>query len=344
MKIEIGESLFLSWLRHVKQCQIVQLNWKPSNSWDLANEERIAKLLQVFRDFIDSKYQRELFGKKGGQSYSQILRQGEIDVLGFELKDGVVISVYAIDVAFHENGLNYGTREETICRVVKKYVRTAMTILGYFGIDQGEVIFASPKISPKTYTELEATLKEVSNIAGKLNLNFKFRLFGNEDFEDRVIAPIISLSGEVADTSELFMRSIQLYQLFGKQSIIKESKSIVDSTQSEAASEEIKIGQLARSTFNRLLSGEKLTREMLENLQDAAYSKKTFGIPYPILKRIDPNKPADKQGLDNKGRARYWSHEFDNGRYLVCSQWYEKHRASLIKWISQLSATMAAAK
>ena len=28
MKIEIGESLIYSWLRHEKQCQLVQTNWK----------------------------------------------------------------------------------------------------------------------------------------------------------------------------------------------------------------------------------------------------------------------------------------------------------------------------
>lgn len=35
MKIEIGESLILSWLKHVNNCQIVQLNWKPSTiAWN----------------------------------------------------------------------------------------------------------------------------------------------------------------------------------------------------------------------------------------------------------------------------------------------------------------------
>jgi len=30
MKIEMGESLMLSWLKHAKSCKITQLNWKPS--------------------------------------------------------------------------------------------------------------------------------------------------------------------------------------------------------------------------------------------------------------------------------------------------------------------------
>lgn len=35
MKIEMGESCVYSWLKHVKDCRIVQLNWKPSAEWDL---------------------------------------------------------------------------------------------------------------------------------------------------------------------------------------------------------------------------------------------------------------------------------------------------------------------
>ena len=33
MKIDIGESLVYSYLRHVKNCTIVQTNWKPSGNW-----------------------------------------------------------------------------------------------------------------------------------------------------------------------------------------------------------------------------------------------------------------------------------------------------------------------
>ena len=33
MKIEIGESLALSYLKHVKKCVIYQTNWKSSSQW-----------------------------------------------------------------------------------------------------------------------------------------------------------------------------------------------------------------------------------------------------------------------------------------------------------------------
>jgi hypothetical protein len=336
MKIEMGESLFLSWLRHVKQCQIVQLNWKPSNSWDLTNEGRIADLLRNFRDFFESKCQRELFGTKSGQSINQILRQGEIDALGFELKNRVVISAYAIDVAFHEGGLIYGTLEETVCRVVKKLVRTAMILLGYFDVDQGEIIFASPKISPQTFTRLEEMFQEISDIAKDSNLKFQFRLFGNQSFADDIVAPVIRLSDTVADTSELFMRSIQLYHLCGKDGINRRYNKRVLSNITEApVSDEIKIGQLVKATFSQLFSQKKLTQEMLYKLQDAEYSRKEFGLSFPALKRIKDNQPEHEQRLDPRGRARYWSSEFGDDRYFVCSQWFEKHRKKFMQWASQ---------
>lgn len=38
MKIEIGESLLLSWLKHIKECQLVQTNWKASYKWELKKQ------------------------------------------------------------------------------------------------------------------------------------------------------------------------------------------------------------------------------------------------------------------------------------------------------------------
>ena len=46
MKIEMGESLFYSWLRHVKECQIVQTNWKVSPQWNLKNETDLENLMK----------------------------------------------------------------------------------------------------------------------------------------------------------------------------------------------------------------------------------------------------------------------------------------------------------
>jgi hypothetical protein len=46
MKIEMGESLILSWLKHVKNCQIVQINWKPfTKAWNTYNDINIEEII-----------------------------------------------------------------------------------------------------------------------------------------------------------------------------------------------------------------------------------------------------------------------------------------------------------
>ena len=122
MKIEVGESIFYSWLRHVKQCQIVQTNWKVSSQWDLKNEDKLIHLMTKIDEFFYKKYNYKIF--KSNTSISQLLRQAECDVLGISISDKTQ-KMYAIDVAFHESGLNYGSREVTVMKVIEKCARTA---------------------------------------------------------------------------------------------------------------------------------------------------------------------------------------------------------------------------
>ncbi|MBS4178786.1 hypothetical protein [Lederbergia citrea] len=108
MKVEIGESLLYSWLRHAKGCQLVQMNWKPSSSsWELKNEEVNQKLMIDSSEFFFNKYDYKIY--KGTTSLSQLLQQAEIDVLGVNF-EGDSQFLYAVDIAFHEAGLNYGSK------------------------------------------------------------------------------------------------------------------------------------------------------------------------------------------------------------------------------------------
>jgi len=55
MKIEVGESLLLSWLRHVKECQLTQLNWKASTKWKLHNEDVLERIMQATSEWYLKK-------------------------------------------------------------------------------------------------------------------------------------------------------------------------------------------------------------------------------------------------------------------------------------------------
>ena len=149
MKIEMGESIILSWLRHAKNCQIVQLNWKPSvNRWTSYQDEKVEIIINEIQELYKREFDLDIFKKNS--SPMQIIQQGEIDALGIEIIDKEITSIYVVDVAFHENGLNYGSKEVTTAKVIKKMVRSAVTIMSYFDINNANILFTSPKISNPT--------------------------------------------------------------------------------------------------------------------------------------------------------------------------------------------------
>lgn len=152
MKIEMGESLFYSWLRHVKECQIVQTNWKISPKWEIKFSDELENIMSKTDELFSSKYGYKIY--KQNTSLKQLLQQAECDALGVCVRDGVS-EIYTVDVAFHESGLNYGGLDETVARVVKKCTRAAMCIYGYFGVKKANIIFASPKINKQILYALQ---------------------------------------------------------------------------------------------------------------------------------------------------------------------------------------------
>ena len=119
MKVEMGESLCYSWLRHVKRCQIAQTDWRASPHWKIVNIVELEALERAYDAFCRDKYGLDLFR---GSSLQQFLVQAEADVLGLALAEPIQ-SVYAIDVEYHEDGLG-GSKEATAGGIVKNFVRT----------------------------------------------------------------------------------------------------------------------------------------------------------------------------------------------------------------------------
>lgn len=72
--------------------------------------------MSVIDNYSFSRYNYNIF--KNNVSIKQLLGQAECDVLGISITDNKN-DIYAIDVAFHEGGLNYGSRREsTVMKVV----------------------------------------------------------------------------------------------------------------------------------------------------------------------------------------------------------------------------------
>lgn len=334
MKIEIGESLLLSWLRHVKGCQLVQMNWKPSSRWTLMNEDIIQGIMYESEKFFSDSYKYKIY--KNNSSLRQLIQQAEIDVIGVAIQGGEY-EIYAIDVAFHGAGLNYGKNEETVSRVIKKIFRTAMCIYGLFGYSKGEIVFTSPKIHNNVLEALFPCISQIEEILSKHGLGFKIHLIANEDFNDKIFQPVLEVSSNVADTSELFLRSIQLYNLFlNKQRTVIQTENFSAHSEKNARQTlspgEPKIGAFVQTKLRELFENDEVTPEEVDLMQTAEYSREIFHIQFPLL--IKASRVHDNNKL------RYWSKPVTifGEEYFICSQWYEKEnnndRPYFEKWLN----------
>ncbi len=299
MKIEMGESLFYSWLRHVKECQIVQTNWKTSPQWTLLHEEKLEEVKAQTDQYFREKHGYDIYKKTS--SLSQLLQQAECDALGISIQDGST-KVFAVDVAFHEAGVNYGDRDTTIKKIIAKCLRTAMCIYGFLDTREAEIIFASPKIHNNILDGVMPCLAEAQKLLYDLSFHFRLRIIANEDFRDKVLEPILLVSDGVADTNELFLRSYQMLQMFGRNTSVKhdastchqfdwkaQEKAIIPAEPSadDDTYAELKIGKLAQTELRRLLQSDAVSESEIEQMQTAGYSKATFDLQYPLLVRQD---------------------------------------------------------
>jgi hypothetical protein len=342
MKIEMGESLLYSWLRHVKECQIVQTNWKISPQWELKNRDQISELLQESDKAFQKQFNSYIYKDS---SLEQFLKQAEVDVLGISLSDNSP-NIYAVDVAFHEAGLNYGSKPETVARVAKKCMRTAMCLYGYLNLKEGEIIFASPKIHNAIITDLLPFIELSNKVLRDFGFEFHVRIIANGDFEEKILSPILVASQGISDTSELFLRSYQMYKMFASDTYSSKATRKLPSTAkdrnndtvssdaiqqiSDSGLDELKVGRIANTVLRSMLESGRASEDEIEKMQTADYSKDTFHLNYPLL--VMATEPYEK--------ARYYTNplRIKGLEYFLCSQWFEvpanNDRPDLLKWIA----------
>ena len=332
MKIEMGESLFYSWLRHIKVCQMVQTNWTTSNKWPLCHEDKLEEIKQLTDNFFSTKYDYSIY--KNNASLSQLLQQAECDVIGISIQNGSN-KVYAVDVAFHENGLNYGGKESTVQKIIRKMLRTAMCIYGYLDTREAEIIFASPKIHQNVLDDVLPCLTDMQKLMDDLCFHFRFRIIANENFREEVLNPVLLVSKDVADTNELFLRSYQMMEMFEYRTDTSPSELLENSTAEQEETEwkdgDVKVGKIAQTMLRKMLEEGAASEKEVEQMQTAEYSKAVFDLNYPLLAKAD----------SDYSRVRYYTKPLviRGTMYMLCSQWFETEtnndRPYLEKWMEQ---------
>ena len=333
MKIEIGESLIYSWLRHIKQCQIVQNNWKVSPRWEATSsydENSIKNLIkgcnEYFKEFFENEFNKKNCYILKKSKYDQFIKQAEADAVGIKV-NATGNDYYVMDVAFHSLGLNYGNKYVTSLKVIEKCLRSAICLYKYFGTKRGKVFFVSPLIRP-------ATLEIITPCIDKLNLFFKengyefrFILIEGNTFKRDILEPLHNIGTDVSDTNELFLRSMLLMDVFGYGEKEPREGKLKNNQNTEVILPTA--GYLAKIELRNLIENLSSTSSpiILRQLQDRDYCKKTFGISFPILVKTD----------SIYDRQRYYSADVKVGRqtFKLTNYWFEKHKDKLLKWITK---------
>lgn len=285
------------------------MNFKISQEWE--SEDHLLDKYQNIMDKSDDIFNNPF---KKVKNIKSLLKQAEIDNIGVNFKEN---KMYAVDVAFHEGGLNYNKKNySTEDNITKKIFRTIFITKIYFNnINDQTIIFASPKIGKTTYLKLEERFEKIEKFLLNNEINVSIKLISNNDFLESIINPLLERADSISDTSELFLRSIQLNNLFLDKKINK--KTTKDNNEKE------RIGKFANRVFKDVINNNLVSRDIIANLQDEKYSKENFNMNFPILRKFK------EENIDTK---RYYSNPIKDRVYLT-NDWYERHRRYLCNWL-----------
>ena len=86
--------------------------------------------------------------------------------------------------------------------------------------------------------------------------------------------------------------------------------------------------KLILTSFEMLVTTGKITNNLVKELTDKDFSKKTFGLKYSFLAKVDE--------IANKDIGHYYSKVFvlDGNEYKVTNDWFDKQRGLYMQWLN----------
>ena len=327
MKIEIGENLAYTYLKHFEGCRIVQTNWKTSGRWTLTEFEK-KTAINLFNEIKKLEDFTELFRNV---SFEQILKQAEIDLLGINTIES---SIFGVEIAFHSSGVNYGEKDFSVSKIVEKLLRTILVMQCYFkDFNKFNAYFITPKSSEYVRTQITQRIEKISQFLNDDTINIQF--ISGDNFYEQIVNPIIADDFKEHDTNELFSRAVKMLKLNYK--IVSPNSVEIDTQYTSKARKDLnkrtvegmKIGQFVQSKMKKLEQKSLLPIQEIDNLLGQEYSKKVFNLNFPVLKH------AEDDIKDEKGRNRYYTSEMFFGEHYLTSQWFEYHWEPFLLWLKK---------
>ncbi len=337
MKIEVAESLCYSYLRHVKGCWLVQTNWKSSEHWDKRKTD--VQLEEMFRG-MRSRFDVGGNVFKQTASLGQFMQQAEIDVVGIDQDSGV----HAMDVAFHENGLNYGSGAAN--SVLKKMLRAYLLLAAYHPPETTLHIYF---VSPKVHKAVQSPLENIFAALQEQYPDVNWHLLTNESCHEQVVQQTLDRAGSVADTAELFVRASKLLSISAATHMGSHTNPVTRSGQTISATapphheeQGITLQNIVQDLMKTLLDEYPtlLDDDDIRGLMDNEHCKNVLSLKignHALLK-------DQHEGREISGHSRYWRQVY-GGRFYVCSQWWKNHHvhnaSSMLKFLDGLALSKA---
>ncbi|MBK5253721.1 MAG: hypothetical protein JJE03_04615 [Peptostreptococcaceae bacterium] len=339
MKNGVVESLVYSYLRQIKKCQVTQKDWVCSPNWEIKNRSEIIGLIDIINAGFPEFSNMNIFDNN---SLDLLLAETEVGVMGISCEKKAN-TVYIVDAVFDEKGLKDGFTQKTVEEIIKKYVNCMACALAYWDGFEIKAIFASPKVNKSVYTALEDAVAELNKLLKNDNMPIECFLYCNEEFYDEILNPTENISGQLADSHEFFLKSIELYSLFDVNEEEQDDENIDKPAKKEKIHKEneyekldkykhLRIGQLVRTVVPKILNSRTISDGDLLDYQDRDFCKELFDIQYPLLIKLENTHIQP---------ARYYSklYEIKGGMYYLCSEWYENKfkndRIKLEAWIKE---------
>jgi len=100
--------------------------------------------------------------------------------------------------------------------------------------------------------------------------------------------------------------------------------------------DKLKIGKLVKNTMSIILEKDLISENEIQNLLKKDYSKFTFNVIFPILKKVDKKISLKENGLIN-GNPRYYAKPIENREteYLLTNEWKEYNREDFMNWLKR---------
>jgi hypothetical protein len=335
MKIEIGEFLILSWLRHVRGCVVTQMNWSASPAWAVAHGPELRATFEAVRRFAADTIGRSSFGQVDFESF---VRHASIDVLGLRVdRDGGGTEAIAVDSAINDTELPHGNAEETIVRLIQRMTRAGFALAAFMELRQATVVFATPWLATAVRQEVQRHLAlielRLAEQHGPGMPHLRFRVIADGDFADEIVQPVMEHVGAVADTGGQVGQPQPSRRLerAGNGSAPRGVDRPIKATTKKGS----RIGEHVRRTMTELAASGRLTARIVGDLLDPRYCKARFDLRYPFLQPVHHGVPPSRQGNDRHGRGRYWKRplKLGNQEFLMCNDWYDRQRDAFDAWV-----------